>query len=55
MVGQLAIIYINVEYTGFLKMLSEQDHLVDKLALAERTGIVVGSLLSWLLYLQYTN
>ena len=54
MVGQLAIIYINVEYTVFKKSY-KQDHLVDKSALDERTGVAVGSLLSQLLYLQYTK
>ena len=61
MVGQPAIIYINVEYTVFLKVISiiiEHDHLVDKSALAERDRRS-----SWLLtipvatymYLQYTK
>ena len=53
MVGHPAIIYINVEYTVFKKVISivvEHDHLVDKSALAECTGVVVGSLLSRLLY-----
>ena len=46
MVGQPAIIYINVEYTVLKKVISiviEHDHLVDKSALAECTGVVVGS------------
>ena len=60
MVGQPAIIYINVEYTVFKKsyqyIVIEHNHLVvDKSALAECTGVVVGSLLSRLLYLQYTK
>ena len=60
MVGQPAIIYINVEYTVFKKVISiviEHDHLVDKSALAERDRRS-----SWLLtipvaivYLQYTK
>ena len=50
MVGQPAIIYINIEYTFFISIVIEHDHLVDKSALAERTGVVVGSLLSRLLY-----
>ena len=62
MVGQPAIIYINVEYTVFFKkvisIIIEHDHLVDKSALAERDRRS-----SWLLtipvatymYLQYTK
>ena len=61
MVGQPAIIYINVEYTVSLKkvisIVIEHDHLVDKSALAERDRHS-----SWLLtipvaivYLQYTK
>ena len=58
MVGQPAIIYINVEYTVFKKVISivvEHDHLIDKSALAERTGVVIGSLLSQLLYVRTCN
>ena len=61
MVGQPAIIYINVEYIVSLKkvisIVIEHDHLVDKSALAERDRRS-----SWLLtipvaivYLQYTK
>ena len=52
MVAHPAIIYIkNIQFLKkVISIVVEHDHLVDKSALAERTGVVVGSLLSRLLY-----